>query len=48
MAGVAEENKAIGMPSVGGPFKLIDHNGKEVTQETYAGKHTLVGIVCTS
>jgi hypothetical protein len=40
--GVAEENKAVGTPRVGGPYSLIDHNGNKVTQETYFGKHTLV------
>ena len=32
----------MGTPRVGGPFSLIDHNGNKVTQDTYAGKHTLV------
>lgn len=40
--GVAEENKSMGQARVGGPYKLIDFDGKEVTQDTYAGKHTLV------
>lgn len=27
---------------VGGPFSLIDHNGKRVSNDTYLGKHALV------
>jgi protein SCO1/2 len=42
--GIAEENKSMGTPRVGGPYSLIDHDGKPVTQETYAGKHTLVRL----
>jgi hypothetical protein len=41
-SGVAEENKSMGTPRVGGPYSLIDHNGNKVSQDTYAGKHTLV------
>ncbi|OLL26895.1 Protein SCO1, mitochondrial [Neolecta irregularis DAH-3] len=37
-----ESNKAIGKPRVGGPFKLIDHNGKNVTDEDFLGRHMLV------
>lgn len=42
IVGVAEENKSMGAPRVGGPYSLIDHFGNPVTQDTYAGKHTLV------
>lgn len=45
IVGVAEENKAVGTPRIGGPYSLIDHFGKPVTQDTYAGKHTLVSYV---
>jgi hypothetical protein len=41
-SGIAEENKSMGTPRVGGPYSLIDHNGNKVSQDTYAGKHTLV------
>ena len=27
---------------IGGPFTLVNHNGEEVTQETYAGKYLLM------
>ena len=43
MIGVAEENKSVGAPRIGGPYSLVDHFGSAVTQDTYAGKHTLVG-----
>ncbi|KAL1583375.1 hypothetical protein WHR41_08053 [Cladosporium halotolerans] len=41
-ARVAEANKGIGRPLVGGPFRLTDHNGKEFTQEDLKGKYSLV------
>jgi len=41
---IAEENKSIGNPRVGGPYDLIDHDGNNVSQDTYAGAHTLVSF----
>jgi cytochrome oxidase Cu insertion factor (SCO1/SenC/PrrC family) len=41
-ARVAEANKGIGKPLVGGAFHLTDHNGKEFTQEDLKGKYSLV------
>lgn len=41
-ARVAEANKGIGKPLVGGPFRLTDHNGKEFTEENLKGKYSLV------
>jgi cytochrome oxidase Cu insertion factor (SCO1/SenC/PrrC family) len=32
----------VGMPLVGGPFSLVDHNNRAVTEKTYAGKPMLV------
>jgi hypothetical protein len=32
----------MGVAKVGGPYSLIDHNGNKVSQDTYAGTHTLV------
>jgi len=29
-------------PTLGGPFSLMDNNGKRVTEKTYAGKYMLV------
>jgi protein SCO1/2 len=29
-------------PAVGGPFQLIDHNGREVTEQTFRGRWLLV------
>ncbi len=34
--------EAISGPQIGGPFALVDHEGRRVTQETYAGRHLLV------
>lgn len=28
--------------SIGGPFRLIDHDGHEVSDETYRGRHVLI------
>jgi len=41
-ARVAEANKGIGKPLVGGAFHLTDHNGKDFTQEDLKGKYSLV------
>lgn len=38
----AEASKGVGRPKVGGPFDLIDHNGKAMTQEDLKGKFSLV------
>ncbi|KAK0333838.1 Cu-binding protein [Friedmanniomyces endolithicus] len=39
---IAEANKGIGRPLVGGPFHLTDHDGKEFTEENLKGKYSLV------
>jgi protein SCO1/2 len=39
---IANATKGIGKPKVGGPFSLIDHNGKPFTQEDFMGKYALV------
>jgi protein SCO1/2 len=39
---IAEANKGIGRPLVGGPFHLTDHNGKEFTEQDLKGKYSLV------
>jgi protein SCO1/2 len=41
-ARVAEANKGIGKPLVGGAFHLTDHNGKDFTAENLKGKYSLV------
>lgn len=41
-ARIAEANKGIGKPLVGGPFHLADHNGKEFTEQDLKGKYSLV------
>lgn len=39
---IAEANKGVGRPLVGGPFELIDHDGKPFTSEMMKGKYALV------
>lgn len=39
---MADSNKGVGRPQVGGPFELIDQNGKKMTQEDLKGKYSLV------
>lgn len=34
--------KQSGAPSVGGPFELVDHSGKTVTEKDYAGQFMLI------
>jgi len=41
-ARVAEANKGIGKPLVGGAFHLTDHNGKDFSDEDLKGKYSLV------
>ncbi|KAK5114207.1 hypothetical protein LTR85_010272 [Meristemomyces frigidus] len=41
-ARIAEANKGIGKPLVGGPFHLTDHNGNEFTEQNLKGKYSLV------
>ncbi|KAF1952651.1 SCO1 protein [Byssothecium circinans] len=39
---IAEQTKGVGKPKVGGPFDLVDHNGKKFTHEDLLGKYSLV------
>lgn len=39
---IAEANKAIGKPKVGGAFKLVDHNGNPYTDSDMKGRYSLV------
>nr|OQO27080.1 hypothetical protein B0A51_08336 [Rachicladosporium sp. CCFEE 5018] len=41
-ARIAEANKGIGKPLVGGPFTLTDHNNKPFTNDNLKGKYSLV------
>jgi len=40
---VAEASKGVGRPKVGGPFELIDVDGKPFTEKDLKGKYSLVG-----
>jgi len=35
-------NKSVGQAKIGGPFTLVDHNGKAVTDGMFRGKFMLV------
>ena len=39
---IAEQTKGIGKPKVGGPFQLVDQNGKVFSNEDMLGKYSLV------
>jgi protein SCO1 len=39
---VAEATKGIGRPKVGGPFELVDTEGKPFTHENLKGRYALV------
>ncbi|ORY00494.1 mitochondrial metallochaperone Sco1 [Basidiobolus meristosporus CBS 931.73] len=39
---VVGENKYYGKPKLGGPFELVDQNGKTVTDKDFLGKYMLV------
>ncbi|TAQ88567.1 hypothetical protein B7494_g3120 [Chlorociboria aeruginascens] len=39
---IAEATKGVGKPKVGGPFELIDHNGKPFSDLDMRGKYSLV------
>jgi protein SCO1/2 len=40
----AEATKGVGKPKVGGPFQLVDTEGKTWTKEDLKGKYTLVSL----
>jgi len=42
---VREASKGVGKPRIGGPFALIDQDGKRFTSEDIKGKFTLVSII---
>ena len=39
---IIEQTKGIGKPKVGGPFSLIDHEGRPFTDKDMRGKYSLV------
>lgn len=39
---IAEANKTIGKPKLGGSFKLVDHNGNPFTEADMKGRYSLV------
>ncbi|MBT3701099.1 MAG: SCO family protein [Alphaproteobacteria bacterium] len=39
---VGQSSSGVGKALVGGPFQMLDQNGKTVTQDTYAGKYLMV------
>ena len=42
---IADASKGVGRPKVGGPFELMDHNGKPFTSEMMKGRYSLVSSV---
>lgn len=42
---VAEAAKGVGRPKVGGPFTLVDQNGRTFTDEDMKGKYALVSAL---
>lgn len=41
---IANQTKGMGKPKVGGPFELVDHNGKPFTHEDLLGRYSLVRL----
>ncbi len=41
---IAEANKGVGRPKVGGSFDLIDQNGNKVTDQDLKGRYSLVSV----
>jgi protein SCO1/2 len=39
---VAEAAKGVGRPKVGGPFELVDHEGRRFTDKDMKGRYSLV------
>jgi len=39
---IADATKGVGRPKVGGPFQLVDQNGKPFTEQNMKGKYALV------
>ncbi|KAF1972998.1 mitochondrial metallochaperone Sco1 [Bimuria novae-zelandiae CBS 107.79] len=39
---IANQNKGIGKPKVGGPFDLVDQDGKQFTHEDLLGRYSLI------
>src|ERR1700760_2277643 len=44
---IASQTKGIGKPKVGGPFNLVDHNGRPFTHEDLRDKYALVSEHCS-
>jgi protein SCO1/2 len=39
---IADQTKGIGKPKVGGPFELVDQDGKVFSSDDMLGKYSLV------
>ena len=43
---IAEASKGVGKAKVGGPFTLMDQDGRTLTNEDLKGKYSLVCTTC--
>jgi len=41
---IADAQKGVGTPKVGGPFQLMDQDGKTVTEQDLRGRYSLVSL----
>jgi protein SCO1/2 len=39
---IAEATKGVGRPKVGGPFELVDQDGRTVSEKDLEGRYSLV------
>lgn len=42
LAEIRGKQESVGVAAIGGPFDLLDHNGKRFTHEDLRGKYTLL------
>jgi len=42
VSSAAKEGASVGTAAIGGPFKLVNHDGKSVTEKDFVGKWTLI------